>query len=112
ARALRRQRPSATATWARSGEGMAGRNRKAPLCRVGRSNEPAKAGGAAVIGCASGFLETEACTTRNLAALLGVALAQTSLRQPSRAKQEPRSSYWPAHGRVKDDRGETDADCR
>src|SRR5262245_59783563 len=78
------------------------RNRKAPLCRVGRSNEPAKAGGAAVIGCASGFLETEACTTRNLAALLGVALAQTSLRQPSRAKQEPNwilpAPLWPGQG--------------
>src|SRR4030095_2433902 len=64
-------------------EGRAG-TKKAPVCRVGRSNEPAKAGGAAVIGCASGFLKTEACTTRNLAALLGVALAQTSLRQASR----------------------------
>ena len=62
--------------------------RKAPLCRVGRSNEPAKAGGAAVIGRASGFLETEACTTRDLAARLGFTLAQTSLRKPSRAKQE------------------------
>src|SRR5262245_21277377 len=78
------------------------RNKKAPLCRVGRSNEPAKAGGAAVIGCASGFLETEACTTRNLAALLGVALAQTSLRQPSRAKQEPSESYWPVLRLVKE----------
>lgn len=62
--------------------------RKAPLCRVGRSNEPAKAGGAAVVGRASGFLETEACTTRDLAARLGFTLAQTSLRKPSRAKQE------------------------
>jgi hypothetical protein len=61
----------------------------APLCRVGRSNEPAKAGGAAVIDRASGFLETEACTTRDLAARLVVTLAQTSLRKPSRAKQEP-----------------------
>src|ERR1700752_4515321 len=65
------------------------RGRRAPLCRVGRSNEPAKAGGAAVVGRASGFLETEACTTRNLAARLGFTLAQTSLRKPSRAKQEP-----------------------
>jgi hypothetical protein len=62
--------------------------RIAPLCRVGRSNEPAKAGGAAVVGRASGFLETEACTTRDLAARLGFTLAQTSLRKPSRAKQE------------------------
>src|SRR5688572_5493077 len=69
------------------------RNERAPLCRVGRSNEPAKAGGAAVIGCASGFLEAEACTTRNLAAHLGLTLAQTSLRKPSRAKQELRESY-------------------
>src|SRR6185503_17262252 len=43
----------------------------APLCRVGRSSEPAKAGGTAVIGRASGFLATEACTTRDLAAHLG-----------------------------------------
>ena len=43
----------------------------APLCRVGRSSEPAKAGGTAVIGRASGFLTTEACTTRDLAAHLG-----------------------------------------
>src|SRR6185436_9223184 len=70
-----------------------GGNEKAPLCRVGRSNEPAKAGGAAVIGCASGFLEAEACTTRNLAAHLGLALAQTSLRKPSRAKQELNACY-------------------
>ena len=70
----------------RPGEQIRG---SAPLCRVGRSNEPAKAGGAAVIGRASGFLETEACTTRDLAARLVVTLAQTSLRKPSRAKQEP-----------------------
>jgi hypothetical protein len=70
----------------RAGEQIRG---SAPLCRVGRSNEPAKAGGAAVIGRASGFLETEACTTRDLAARLVVTLAQTSLRKPSRAKQEP-----------------------
>ena len=38
---------------------------------MGRSNEPAKAGGTAVIGRASGFLATEACTTRDLAARLG-----------------------------------------
>ncbi len=43
---------------------------KAPLCRVGRSSEPAKAGGAAVIGRASGFLSSEACTTRDPAAHL------------------------------------------
>src|SRR5262245_61995642 len=71
---------------------------RAPLCRVGRSNEPAKAGGAAVIGCASGFLETEACTTRNLAAHLGLTLAQTSLRKPSRAKQELTESYRATQG--------------
>ena len=69
-------------------EAVGSRTQEAPLCRVGRSNEPAKAGGAAVIGRASGFLETEACTTRDLAAHLGVTLAQTSLRKPSRAKQE------------------------
>ena len=37
---------------------------------------------------ARGFLGSEACTTRDLAARLGLALAQTSLRKPSRAKQE------------------------
>src|SRR6185503_10023795 len=78
---------------------VSGRNEKAPLCRVGRSNEPAKAGGAAVIGRASGFLEAEACTTRNLAAHLGLTLAQTSLRKPSRAKQELRESYRAIRGR-------------
>jgi len=46
------------------------------------------AGGTAVIGRASGFLTTEACTTRGLAARLGFTLAQTSLRKPSRAKQD------------------------
>src|SRR5215204_4271541 len=75
-----------------------GRTEKAPLCRVGRSNEPAKAGGAAVIGRASGFLETEACTTRNLAAHFGLTLAQTSLRKPSRAKQELKESYRAIRG--------------
>src|SRR5688572_33403004 len=64
------------------------KNAKAPLCRVGRSNEPAKAGGAAVIGRASGFLGSEACTTHDPAARFDEALAQTSLRKPSRAKQE------------------------
>ena len=39
-----------------------------------------KAGGTAVIGRASGFLGSEACTTRDLAARLDVTLAQTSLR--------------------------------
>ena len=63
---------------------------RCPLCRVGRSNEPAKAGGATVISRASGFLATEACTTRDLAARLGFTLAQTSLRKPSRAKQDLR----------------------
>src|SRR5689334_5019770 len=66
------------------------KNEKAPLCRVGRSNEPAKAGGAAVIGRASGFLGSEACTTPDPAAHLDGTLAQTSLRKPSRAKQELR----------------------
>ena len=46
------------------------------------------AGGTAVIGRASGFLNTEACTTHGLAIRLVVTLAQTSLRKPSRAKQE------------------------
>src|SRR5262249_61021677 len=61
---------------------------KCQLCRLGRSYEPAKAGGATVISRASGFLGTEACTTRDLAARLGFTLAQTSLRKPSRAKQD------------------------
>ena len=64
---------------------------RAPLCRVGRSNEPAKAGGAAVVGRASGFLETEACTTRDLAARLGCYVGSDEPPKPSRAKQEPRS---------------------
>jgi hypothetical protein len=46
------------------------------------------AGGTAVVGRASGFLNTEACTTHGLAIHLVVTLAQTSLRKPSRAKQE------------------------
>src|SRR4029453_4178267 len=66
---------------------MEGR-RTAPLCRVGRSNEPAKAGGAAVVGRASGFLETEACTTRDLAARLGCCVGSDEPPKPSRAKQE------------------------
>src|SRR5688572_1294374 len=64
------------------------KNEKAPLCRVGRSNEPAKAGGPAVIGRASGFLGSEACTTPGPADHFDGTLAQTSLRKPSRAKQE------------------------
>src|SRR6185436_19444035 len=56
------------------------KNTKAPLCRVGRSNEPAKAGGPAVIGRASGFLGSEACTTPGPADRFDEALAQTSLR--------------------------------
>src|SRR5687768_18228078 len=56
------------------------KNTKAPLCRVGRSNEPARAGGAAVIGRASGFLGSEACTTHDPAARFDETLAQTSLR--------------------------------
>jgi len=65
------------------------RGRRAPLCRVGRSNEPAKAAGAAVVGRASGFLETEACTPHDLAALLGCYVGSDEPPKPSRAKQEP-----------------------
>src|SRR5262245_55812855 len=65
------------------------KGRRAPLCRVGRSNEPAKAGGAAVVGRASGFLETEACTPRDLAARLGCYVGSDEPPKPSRAKQEP-----------------------
>src|SRR5205085_7439130 len=61
---------------------------RCPLCRVGRSSEPAKAAGATIFSRASGFLASEACTTRDLAARLGFTLAQTSLRKPSRAKQD------------------------
>src|SRR5215510_11425890 len=61
--------------------------RSAPLCRVGGSNEPAKAGGAAVIDRASGFLVAEACTTRNLAARLGENIGSDEPPKPSRAKQ-------------------------
>src|SRR6185295_5425670 len=79
------------------------KNTKAPLCRVGRSNEPAKAGGAAVIGRASGFLGSEACTTHDPAAHFDGTLAQTSLRKPSRAKQELRDPN------VREDEGQGDA---
>ena len=56
------------------------------------------AGGTAVIGRASGFLNTEACTTHGLAIRLVVTLAQTSLRKPSRAKQELRDLNVPPLG--------------
>ena len=62
------------------------RERKAPLCRVGRSMNLRKAGGTAQTSRASGFLATEACTPRGVATHLGETLAQTSL-PPSRAKQ-------------------------
>ena len=71
------------------------RGNSAPLCRVGRSNEPAKAGGAAVVGRVSGFLTTEACTHATSRLAWVMTLAQTSLRKPSRAKQEL-SGSWPA----------------
>ena len=73
-RAMSARSPMSNCVWAQwSGERTRGgrRSEKAPLCRVGRSNEPAKAGGAAVIGRASGFLGSEACTTRDPAAHLG-----------------------------------------
>lgn len=41
----------------------------APLCRVGRPNEPVDTGGTAQ-SRASGFLTTEACTPRGIAAHL------------------------------------------
>jgi hypothetical protein len=47
-----------------------------------------KAGGTAVVGRASGFLGTEACTTRDLAARLDVTLAQTSLRNHHEQSRE------------------------
>ncbi len=78
-----RRAPASDTAW---GEGRADAEEYAPLCRVGRSSEPAKAGGAAVIGRASGFLGTEACTTRGLAARLVVTLAQTSLRKTITSK--------------------------
>ena len=51
---------------------------------------------------ARGFLGTEACTTRDLAAHFGLTLAQTSLRKPSRAKQELKESYRAIRGRSTD----------
>src|SRR5688500_13604109 len=56
---------------AEGGDRRVTQKRKAPLGRVWRSNEPAKAGGAAIYSRASGFLGSEACTTRDLAAHLG-----------------------------------------
>ena len=56
------------------------RGNSAPLCRVGRSNEPAKAGGTAVVGRVSGFLTTEACTHATSRLAWVMTLAQTSLR--------------------------------
>ena len=56
-----------------------------------------EAGGAALVYCQFRFRlpHAEACTPRNVAALLGIALAQTSLRKPSRTLQGTRKTIWP-----------------
>jgi hypothetical protein len=76
------------------------KNANAPLCRVGRSNEPAKAGGPAVIGRASGFLGSEACTTPGPADHFDGTLAQTSLRNHHEQSRSYRILAW-GRGRVK-----------
>ena len=67
----------------------------APLCRVGRLLEPAQAGGAAVIDRVTGFLGTEACTTRGPAAHLGSNIG--SRRAPEYHHGQSRSTGILAH---------------
>ncbi len=57
-----------------------GTREKPRFCRVGRSNEPAINRWNRCDSRASGFLATEACTTRGVAVHFVVTLAQTSLR--------------------------------
>src|SRR3954451_20690498 len=82
--------PTSTGALGERGTACAGRGpadhwgrekeKEAPLCRVGGSDEPASAGGTALKSRPLGFLTAEACTRGGVAIRLGKALAQPTAR--------------------------------
>ena len=77
--------------------GARGGRRKAPRCRVGRSDEPAQSRWSRSECNQSRFRlpRAEACTPRHIAAHLGKALVQTEAPGPSRTLQGTFKYLWP-----------------